>query len=380
MLATSRESEAESICREILNQNPKHAGAWKRLGTALSRQGRQTEAVDALSQAIVLHPTDAAALCNMGAILTDMRRIQEAKPVLLRAIEHDVQSMEAHMNLGAVERELGNYNTALHHLNTAIKLQPNVAECYLNRGNVHMDQGNVFTALQDFQKAVSLNPRLATAVNGLGRALQVLGKWQEAQEAFDLACLLDAPDLRFESNRLYCASLSPVLTRNELFQLHRSWGERIEQQTAELPQVRRKQHDRLRIGYLSPDFYSHATMRFFLPLLENHDRTHFEIICYSESCVDDQITERVRQHCDQWRPTAGMSDQELAQLIQSDEIDIAVDLAGHTAGNRLAALAWGPAPVQVSFLGYPTTTGLSRIDYLLTDAVRESSDTEKYFT
>ena len=380
MLATSREAEAEKVCRDILEQNPRHAGAWKRLGTALSRQGQQAEAVDALTRAVELQPTDASALCNLGAILTDMRKVREARTVLIRAIEHEPRSMEAHLNLGSAERELGNHAAALHHLNAAIDLNSNTAECYVNRGNVHMDQGNVFEALQDFQQAVSLNPRLATAVNGLGRALQVLGKWQEAQEAFDLACMLDAPDLRFESNRLYCASLSPILTRDQLFQLHRTWGQKLEQQTPTLPKVRRENSAPWRIGYLSPDFYSHATMRFFVPLIEHHDRSRFEIICYSESCTDDHITQRVRQNCNHWRSTAGMSDEAVAQLVRDDEVDIAIDLAGHTAGNRLGALAYQPAPVQASFLGYPTTTGLSRIDYFLTDAVRESSVTESYFT
>lgn len=381
MLALHREAEAEAICRDIISQHPTHAGAWKRLGDSLSKQDKLEEAEVALRQAATLRPQDSQTLCNLGAALVELRRLDDAKAVLTEARRLDPSLMHVHLNLGVAERECGNLDAALDSLTQAIKLGPNTAEAYLNRGNALLDKGEVTAALRDFQQAVNLNPQLAAGLNGLGRALQLLGHWGQAKDAFDLACTLDAPGLRFESDCLYFSSLCPDISRRQLFELHQSWGQRIEQQTPVLPATTARQQGKLRIGYLSPDFYAHATMRFFVPLLQNHDHSNCEIFCYSESYRSDAVTQQVQHYSDHWRSTLGLTDEALANLIRQDEIDVLVDLAGHTAGNRLTAMARRPAPVQVSFLGYPTTTGLSRIDYFLTDSVRESSAGDaSYFT
>ncbi len=381
LLATNRAAEAEQVCLHVLAQRPQHPGALQRLGSALLKQERYGAAEQMLRQAVEGQPDNCDALCNLGVALIELRRFSDAERYLQRARAIRPESMQVQLNLGVAQRELGKLADAAVSLDRAISLAPNSAECFLNRGNVRMDQGDASGALADFQRAATLNPNLPTAHNGLGRALHVLGKLQPALAAFDRACELDAPKLRFASNRLYCASLSPELTRRQLFELHVRWGRSIEATVAELslPQ-RRAGHRRLRIGYVSPDFRNHATMRFFLPLLKHHSRRSVEVFCYSETAIEDSVTNAVRQNSDGWHCTVPMSDVALAQQIADDEIDVLVDLAGHTAGNRLAAMAAKPAPVQVSFLGYPNSTGLSRIDYFLTDAVRESPDSAEFFT
>ncbi|MEZ6062819.1 MAG: tetratricopeptide repeat protein [Planctomycetaceae bacterium] len=381
LLAMNRASEAEQICRGALKHQPRHAAALQRLGNSLLKQNRADEAVQALSLAVERHPDNFDAQCNLGAALIESGQPQQAIRFLLRAKALNPNSMHVHLNLGVAQRDSGSLAAAAESLNRAVELAPDCAECYVNRGNVFMDQGDIPAALADFRRAVERNPRLPTALNGLGRALQVLGEWQQAQEAFDLACRLDAPNRRFESNRLYCASLSPNLSRRQLIDDHAEWGRAIEAATPAIRHSRRKFSDqRLRIGYLSPDFRNHATMKFFLPLLKNHSRRDVEVFCYSETKREDSTTESVRQHADQWRHTSPMTDGDLVTQIVEDGIDVLVDLAGHTAGNRLAMMAAKPAPVQVSFLGYPNSTGLSRIDYFLTDAVRESSASAEFFT
>src|SRR5262249_55613006 len=125
---------------------------------------------------------------------------------------------------------------------------------------------------------------------------------------------------------------------------------------------------RLRIGYVSADFREHPVVSFLEPLLATHDRHRFEIFCYADVPRPDVTTRRFQDHADSWRSLVGLSDRQAAERISQDDIDIVVDLAGHTGGNRLLAFARKPAPIQVSYLGYLGTTGLTAMDYYITDA------------
>ncbi len=136
----------------------------------------------------------------------------------------------------------------------------------------------------------------------------------------------------------------------------------------------RRRPDRLRVGYVSPDFVNHAVAFFIEPVLAQHDRDRFEIFCYSDALAPDAVTRRLRSHPVQWRDIARASDEQVEALVRGDGIDLLVDLAGHTARHRLAVFAQRPAPVQVSWLGYPNTTGLAAIDYRLTEAVSDPPD------
>lgn len=380
-LALNRQHEAEEICRDVLDRHPNHAGAQRRLGNALFRQRRFREAEQALRRAVKSLPQDAGTLCNLGAALVELREFDEAHGILAEALRLNPNSLQCILNQGVAARETGQLEQALVLINRAIEIDPAIPECYVNRGNIFMDTGDIADALKDFQHAVTLNPRSALALNGFGRCLQTLGHGEQAYEAFELACTLDKPDLRFHSNRLFNATLLPQLTRDQLFQLHADWGSRTEEQVdvRTTPSTPRSS-DVITIGYLSPDFHNHATMRFVLPILRNHNHASFRVICYSQSAKSDAVSTQIKGLVDGWRYTGNLSNDDLVRIMHQDQVDIAVDLAGHTAGNRLRALAMRPAPVQVSFLGYPHSTGLSRIDYFLTDDVRESATTEKYFS
>jgi protein O-GlcNAc transferase len=378
LLAVGRNDEAESAARAAIAGNPNAGKCHKHLATALSRRGQFEEAIAILERIVAEDPLDATAHCNLGAILQESKRPEQATGILELAIELAPQSFEARLNLGAALRETGQLRRSLIELGTAVTLGPNVPQCYINRGNTRLDLGDTPGALADFQRAIELDPRSAVALNGLGRTLQSINQWAPALDALGLACQLDGPLSRFESNRLYCASLADHLSREQLYSLHETWGRCIEEQTDVLPN-KQYQHDRLRIGYVSPDFHNHATMRFILPLLKAHDRQRFDVYCYAEG-RHDSVSDRIRNICTGWRSTTSLSDSALTEQIRKDEIDVLVDLAGHTAGNRLPVFATHPATVQASFLGYPNTTGLKRIDYFLTDAIRETPETAAFFT
>lgn len=393
LLAAGKPADAEQLCRQILLRQPQNTEALKHLATALRRQDRPGEAADILRTAVRLSPTDPDLLCNLGAVLNDSGQLEEALTILLRARASREKQPEIHLNLGAVLRQLGRSQEALQSLNQAIELSPGLAEAFTNRGNLLLEMKQPDQAVQDYQRALELNPQSISALSGLGQSLPVLGRWQEALESVRLAGQIAARSTsvstgsvtlslrrRMMSNLLYCSSLTPGLTRRDVFDMHVQWGQSIESAITPFDHAAGIHPEkRLRIGYVSPDFRRHATMRFFVPFFLSHDHTLFEIFAYSECACPDELTARIRAGSDMWRSTHGMSDHAVAEQIQKDQIDILVDLAGHTNGNRLPSFAYRPAPVQATFLGYPNTSGLSRMDYLLTDSVRENSDTARYF-
>ncbi len=394
LLAQNEAGEAELICRRILKQQPEHVAALKHLGTALRKQNRLTEAFSILQQCVRLTPDDADLLCNLGAVQSDLGRINDALAAFQRASSLKNDQPEIHLNLGAVFRKLGRFQEALTSLNRSIELAPDRPEAFVNRGNLFLELHQPDQSLQDYHRALELNPRSIAGLSGLSQCLPVFGQWNEALEAVRLANILADAESRSEtrsgsvqlrrrmmSNLLYCASLTPGMSREDVFEMHVNAGRRLEESIVPFVHASGTDPDkRLRVGYVSPDFRSHATMRFFLPFFEAHDHSVVEVHCYSEFSGCDELTERVRKFSHGWCRTCELSDSELADRIHADGIDILIDLAGHTNGNRLPALAHRPSPVQISFLGYPNTTGMSRIDYLLVDAVRESAQTARYFS
>jgi predicted O-linked N-acetylglucosamine transferase (SPINDLY family) len=217
-----------------------------------------------------------------------------------------------------------------------------------------------------------------------------LGNSDEAQQTFERALALE-PDMLearygLGSGALLNLCYRPEVSAAALFDAHRRWGDALIAQQADTSPVFANTRDperRLRIGYVSPDFHQHSTNHYFGPLLAHHDRQAFEIFLYGEVREPDAVTKHFQELAPHWRSTVGLGDAELRRQVLADRIDILIDLAGHTGSTRLAAFAVKPAPVTATWLGYPGTTGLSTIDYRLTDAhadppgIAEQQHTEK---
>ncbi|GAB5444494.1 MAG: tetratricopeptide repeat protein [Fuerstiella sp.] len=372
LVQQQRNEEAETLCRNVLQHSPKNADALTHLGTALRQQNQLQEAERCFAAAVHERP-NGAGFCNLGTVLADLGRVDEARAALEQARELAPELAQVHINLGAVLRELGDRQAALEALNAAEALVPNSYEVFVNRGNLFVEAGQVLDGVEQYQQAIAIDSSNPSAVSGLGRALQLSGAWEESLEAQRLAAELNPDNQKNQSSYLYAVTLSPLLTPRAVAQRHADWGRRLESQVRPFDRYANDINlgRRLRIGYVSPDLRSHATMRFLFPLLQNHDRSRVEVFFYSETTTEDSTTEAVRQLSNGWCATRGLSDDQLCEQIRSDRIDVLIDLAGHTAGNRLPVFARKPAPIQVSFLGYPNTTGLSRIDYFLTDQIRE---------
>jgi predicted O-linked N-acetylglucosamine transferase (SPINDLY family) len=342
------------------------------LGIALRILGRLEEAAASYRRAIRLKPDYVDAHGNLGNVLRELRMPEEAIGSCRRAIELKPDFVEAHSNLGAALSDLGKLDEAASSYRRAIELRPDYARAHSNLGAALGDIGRFDEALACCRRAIELRPDLAQAHYNLGNVLSDLGEFDEAIAAYRRAIELQQDFAEAGGNLLLCLNYVPDVSAEALLAEHRRWEARhcasLGPQPASHPNARNPDR-RLRIGYVSGDFRNHPVGYFLAHVLAAHDRTAVEVFCYSNNAASDDRTAGLQASSDHWRDIARMSDDAAAAAIRQDGVDILVDLAGHTARNRLLTFARKPAPLQASWIGYPGTTGLSSIDYLLMDAV-----------
>ncbi len=276
--------------------------------------------------------------------------------------------------LAAIAHEMSRNELAVELLRRAIALQPNVADYHNTLGIVFDSQRQHDRAVGAYESALRVSPHHAAAHNNLGSALCDLGLIDSAIASFRRAVNLRPEKASYLSNLIYSLHIQPTYPSNSIHTEVTRWNDLYCRPLA--ASSRRHTNDRsparrLRIGYVSPDLREHAVAFFLTPLLEAHDREQFSICCYASVSRPDAITGKLRKCAEVWRDSAALSDSALAGQVRSDGIDILIDLSMHTAGNRLPAFALRPAPVQVSWLAYPGSTGLEVIEYRLTDAFIE---------
>ena len=232
--------------------------------------------------------------------------------------------------------------------------------------------------MAEYQKALDIGGNSHRVLLKMGRALDELGKTAEALEAFREALKVRADDCLVRSSLLYFLSAHLLYSPRRSLEEHREWGTVYSSSRNIKPFEHSRKggaEKRLRIGYVSPDFRQHPVATFIEPVLENHSREGFEVFCYSGVATPDGRTTRLQSLSEHWRSIAGLRASEAARIIIDDRIDILVDLAGHTSSDCLKVFAWKPAPVQATYLGYRTTTGLATMDYWITDPVLHPPNT-----
>jgi protein O-GlcNAc transferase len=365
--------EAIAAYRRAIDLKPDSAEAHYNLGNALKDQGKLDEAIAAYRRAIGIKPDLAAAHSNLGAALDEQGRLDEAIAAYRRAIGIKPDLAAVHSNLGAALNKQGKLDEAIAAYRWAIGIKPDLAAAHSNLGAALKDRGKLGEAIAAYRRAIDLKPDSAEAHYNLGNVLKDQGKLDEAGAAYRRAIGIK-PDLTAaHSNLLTSLNYDDKSTGNHLFAAHREWGKRYCQQISRPTAYAndREAGRRLKVGYVSPDFRRHSVASFVEPLLKEHDRQAMEVFCYAEVKRPDTVTGDLQRLADHWLVTVGRSDNELAERIRADRIDILVDLAGQTANNRLRVFARKPAPVQVTWLGYPNTTGLAAIDYRLVDAVTD---------
>ena len=362
--------EALASLHRALQLKPNLAEAHNNLGNVLKDQGKPDEALTCYRRALELKPDYAPAHLNLGNVLKDQGKPDEAVVCYRRALELKPDFAEACGNLGVALDELGKPDEAIACYRRALELKPDFAEAHSNLGVALDDRGETDEALACQRRALELKPDLAEAHYNQGNVFRNQGNLDEALACYRRALELKPDHVNAHSSLVYTQAFCPGYNAQALREEYLRWNQRHAEPLGKFIQPHlndRRPDRRLRIGYLSPDFRGHPVGRFLLPLLESHDHASFEIFCYASVRNPDATTNGLRARADVWREVLGESDEQVASAVRQDQIEILVDLAMHTRDNRLLVFARKPAPVQVTYLAYCGTTGLSTMDYRLTD-------------
>ncbi|MFF7056958.1 methyltransferase domain-containing protein [Achromobacter spanius] len=341
--------EAEPVARRLTKTAPKFWDAWEALTISLFSTARLNDAILPSLNMIELAPADPQSYVVLCALMTRLGRTSEAIGAGRRAVELAPASAEAHSALAdglATERR---YKEAEASNRQAISLNPMHRKARVNLSKTLIDAGDVAAAIDAARDTVAAFPTEKMPRNNLLFALN----YSDGHTAEQI----------FEAYRDYDTDLCQALQAN--WKPHKN---------------NRRPQRKLKVGYVSPDFRQHSGNYFIEPLFAHHDRDNFELTAYAELVSPDATSARLRTYFDHWVPTATLTDAQLAERIRADGIDILIDVAGHTADNRLGAFARKPAPVSLTWLGFGYTTGLSAIDYIMTDAAMVPEGSEHLFS
>lgn len=369
-----RHAEAEAGYREYLAHDPTNAGVWNNFAV-LALDRREWQAVcERSDRAIALAPNRPELYCTRAFALNGLGRTEEAIRICNAVLQVQRDCAPAWFALGEAHAADGHNEDAVAAYRAALQCKPAYAAAANNLGNLLTNLNDFDGAITVFRTALGLAPHGAATHNNLGAALREIGRHEEAIACFRRALEL-APHLAKARSSLILALLyTPGTTRAMLAEETQRWwrehGTPLWRGDRPFPNDRDPDRP-LRIGYVSADFRDHPVGRHLLPLLREHDRAQFTITAYSGARGTDRTTARFRELGIVWRDVARLDDAALAAQIEADHIDLLVDLSLHSADDRLLVFARQPAPVQISFAGYPGETGLESIAYHLTDSVLE---------
>ncbi len=330
--------------------------------------------LNGIHEVLKSHPRDPW-LLHLGAINeVGVGNYKAALDLFVRTLHVTPDDPKAHYNFGTLLQQLGEHELARTHLERSVQLKPDYPQALSNLGGLLRDLGELDAAIVYLSKAVELQPENINSASNLATALRDVGRLEESLALYDAAIQASSAEMpTTESNRLLAYNYSAAIDDKALCRQHLQWARKWDSLTRLTPAVRsaRGQGEKVRVGYVSADFHQHSVAFFLEGILENHDRDRFRIYGYSSNRRSDEVTRRLQALCDSWVDIFDLDDAAAAQQIVSDEIDVLVDLTGHTARNRLGVFARKPAPVQVTYLGYGTTTGLAEMDYRITDAIAD---------
>lgn len=393
--------EASEIFDRILIHNPADFNALSNSASIDYKKGNNQAAIETYQKALKLNPENPNLYHDIALALEAQNKLPEALQYFLKAVEKKPDYIEALLNIGNIYRHTGRLEDALSYYAKIKKIEKN-EYASIGTAAIYIDQGRFEEALMEaeyadrnfeesfrlknflgtlynkilkfeealacYNRAIELDPTQPDLYANKATVLKNLGKLDEAIENLRMALKI-APDTQWiHSNliltKLYASSVTP----EELAATSRMFGENVaDRHIRDRPFTNNRTEDRkLRIGYVSPDFRSHA-VRYFLSPIYKHDGDHFELFGYSKVESEDEYTEMIKNHFDHWRDIRFMTNDAAADLIEQDQIDILVDLAGHTANNGLMIFARKPAPIQITWLGYTATTGMKAMDYRMTD-------------
>ncbi len=377
----NRPTEAIVSYKHAIKLKPDFAEAYSNLAAVLGRVGQYDAAVEAAEQAIRIRPDYSDAYNNLGGALKASGKLDQGVLCYEKAVSLRPGFAEAMNNLGLSLKELGRSEEAIKAIRRAIEIKPEFADAYYNLGITHKEQSKLDEAVEHFNKALSIEPNHLGAVSALAIVRMEQGDLDTSMDLMRRSLAIEK-DWQIHSNYCLLSNYHPKLSGEEVLEVHKQWDR--DYGTHKQPPAPhtndRNPSRKIRIGYVSPDFKNHAVSHFIEPILGSHDKTAFEVFGYAHVAKPDVISHFLKSKTDQWREIFGKNDDQVEKMIREDQIDILVDLAGHTALNRLTLFSRKPAPVQVSMIGYPSTTGLAAMDYKIADHHSDPEGVDRLYT
>lgn len=374
--------EAKKTLVQLCQIDKMDAENWFMLGVVNGKLENALESVDSFQKVIALRPSHALAHYNLGIALQGNGQLSEAVDAFRAAAQHEPNQIQIYGRLGHLLIMLGRLDEALICYRELQKLSPNEPGVHGNLGAILYSAGNLEEAVAEYRQELRLYPDIASVYDNLASALSAQGKCTEAISTSRQSLRLNPGAAQAHSNLLLTMHYLSEQEPKELFSEHQNWAKIHARPLATLQSYTNscKPKRPLRIGYMSSDFRAHSVTFFFEPLLANHDSSVVETVCYSGGSFPDATTHRIKGLTGKWREIGGLQEDQVERMVRADEIDILVDLAGHTAGNFLTVFSRKPAPIQVTYLGYPDTTGLHAIDYRLTDTLADPEGQDVFYT
>ncbi len=377
-------NEAIAHLQQAINIKPDYTDAQINLGVLLHKKGNFPNAIEIYQKILSYKPDSAEAYCNLGSVFADQGKIEKAITAYRQAIKNSESLTEAYYNLGNALQMQGRLDEARCVYLQALAIRPDYSDAHNNLGNVLQAQGELSDAEVHLKSALALNPDNADIYNNLGNVYKHQSQLNEAITYYRQALKLKPEYFDAHSNLLYALSSEPDCAQSEYLIEARRYGEKAlalaRPFRSWVTYNKNSTIQRLRIGLVSGDLKSHPVGYFIESILGHLNREQFELVVYSTKNQEDDLTARIKPYFSAWNLIARMSDEEAARKIREDGIELLIDLAGHTAFNRLPLFAWKPAPVQVSWLGYFASTGLPGMDYLLADPVSVPDSSRSAFT
>ncbi|KAL3642700.1 hypothetical protein CASFOL_013515 [Castilleja foliolosa] len=353
------------------------------LGTKVKLEGDIHQGVSYYKKALNYNWHYADAMYNLGVAYGETLKFDMAIVFYELAFHFNPHCAEACNNLGVIYKDRDNLDKAVECYQMALSIKPNFSQSLNNLGVVYTVQGKMDAAASMIEKAIVANPTYAEAYNNLGVLYRDAGNISLAVEAYEQSLKIDLDSRNAGQNRLLAMNYINEGTDDKLYEAHRDWGRRF---MSLFPQYtswdNTKDPERpLVIGYVSPDYFTHSVSYFVEAPLLYHDYTNYKVVVYSAVVKADAKTNRFRDRVlkngGTWRDIYGIDEKRVASMVREEKIDILVELTGHTANNKLGMMSCRPAPVQVTWIGYPNTTGLPTIDYRISDALADPVDTKQ---
>jgi protein O-GlcNAc transferase len=369
LVRLGRAAEAETGARRAVELAPGNVPALLVLSASLHGQGRLDDTAEVLRQVLALDPAQVDARYDLGDVLYRLHRFEEAIDCYRAVVAARPAHVRAHRHLGLSQRSLRRHAEAIASLEQAQRLAPDDAGVLADLGGAHQVNGTLLDATALLRRSLELAPDNEHALRALAHTVFTLGDWKEAL-ALSRRLLEIAPSPATHSMMLFILSHC-CMDGDELTREHFAFSERWEAPLRGLWQPHPNQRDPqrpIRVGFVSADLYNHAVTRFVAPVFDAlQGSTQVQLHVYYNNTVDDAMSRRLRGQVAVWRNIVDLDDEAAARLIRADGVDILIDLAGHSALNRLPLFAHRPAPVQATWIGYAGTTGLQSMDYILCD-------------